>query len=121
MSLHTTDAEFLTLKEATTKALHLHSLLEELEAPQSAPTTLRIDNSATHDLAYNDTFSSIQFNVIVSIQWVREQVTKKNITLTLVPTTEQAADFLTKPLPRASHEKCCFLLGLHLKRTSDSH
>ena len=120
VSLHTIDAEFLTIKEATTQALHLRFLLEELEAPQSAPTTLRIDNSATYDLAYNDVFSKRMKHVIISIEFVREQVIKQSITLTLVPTTDQAADFLTKPLPRAAHEKCCSLLGMHLKRTSEA-
>ena len=36
------------------------------------------------------------------------------MTLELIRTTEQAADFLTKALPREQHETCCRKVGLHL-------
>ena len=36
------------------------------------------------------------------------------MTLELIRTTEQAADFLTKALPRDQHETCCRKVGLRL-------
>ena len=54
----------------------------------------------------------------VALQWVREMVKSNTLALKLIKTHEQAADFLTKPLPREQHETCCKLIGLYAGQQS---
>ncbi len=45
--------------------------------------------------------------------WLRDAVNDKMITPSFVPTTEQVADILTKPLPAAKVEYCRRMMGIY--------
>ncbi|GJP53886.1 hypothetical protein CLOM_g13006 [Closterium sp. NIES-68] len=48
----------------------------------------------------------------VKYHWVREQLEKQQFKFEFVRTEEQAADFLTKVLPRANFEYCKEKVGI---------
>lgn len=51
-------------------------------------------------------------HVDVKYHLVREKVCNKEVVLEYVPSEQQAADILTKPLPRGAFEKFRDVLGL---------
>jgi hypothetical protein len=61
-------------------------------------------------------------HIDVQHHFVRECVKNNSISLSYVPTTEMAADMLTKALPRDKHHHCVSLVGMHraLHTTSGS-
>ena len=117
-SLHTTDAEYMTFREAISQLVHLRSLLEDLDLPQKDATPLVVDCEPAFKVAIGENFSKIMKHINVAVQWVREKIRSKVVELQLVKTTQQGADFLTKGLPRHPHETYCKIVGIHLQRTS---
>ena len=113
-SLSTAEAELMAAKEAIAQATHLRALLEDVETPQRDATTIYIDSQAAYQASIGEGFSKRLKHVNVALQWVREMIINNTMTLELIRTTEQAADFLTKALPREQHETCCRKVGLHL-------
>ena len=90
----------------------MRALLEDLETPQRDATTIFIDSQAAYQASIGENFSKRLKHVNVALQWVREMILSNALTLELIRTNAQAADFLTKPLPREPHETCCKLVGL---------
>jgi hypothetical protein len=63
------------------------------------------DNQAANCLARGTRTSSRTRHIDLRKFWVRSQVAKGHIDVKYVSTTDQLADLLTKPLPRARHEE----------------
>jgi len=110
------EAELMAIKETSTQAIHLRALLTELGEKQPAPTTVHTDSKSAHDSLISENFSKRLKHVTVARQWIREQLAGQIVELQHVRTTEQPADFLTKPLPAAAFKTCCKLLGMKLPR-----
>ena len=86
-------------------------MLHELGHTQTEPTPIYVDNSAVVDLMKTEKRlgNSKHYN---RLAWLRHQVKEKIVELILISTTQQAADYLTKVLPRAQFEHCRDLSGL---------
>ena len=97
--------------------MHLRELLKDFESKQKAPTVLYGDNEASIKIANGEAFCKKLRHVNAAVQWVREELRNGVITLKLVKTDQQAADYLTKPLYKAHHATCCQLSGLNLVHT----
>jgi hypothetical protein len=113
-SLSTTEAEYMACKEATKQAIYLRGLLADFDTPQLAPTPILMDNEAAITVAKSESFSRKLRHVNASVQWVREQLKAKIVSLHFVRTDEQGADFLTKALGRMQHNHCCKLNGINV-------
>ena len=66
------------------------------------PTTLFVCNEGVIKLAWNPVFHERTKHVDVHCHYIRQLVEDKTIDLQYVPTTNQTADILTKPL---GHDK----------------
>ena len=70
------------------------------------------DNQSTIKLAENFVNSDRTKHIAVRMHFIRDQIENNLIKLKYIPTTDQIADVLTKPLGRIQHEKHTKSLGL---------
>ena len=89
----------MALSEAAKDALYFRKVLDELGALPDKATPLATDNKAARDLSYNPEHHKRTKHVERRHFFVRECVEDLKITVPLVKTTENLADFFTKPLP----------------------
>ena len=133
VALSTCEAEYIGQTQAAKEAIWLSGLLNELDTPGMptnigealvaygvaepayclAATVIYCDNQGAQALAKNPTNHSRMKHMDLQHHFVREKVAEGRIQLEHVPTAEQVADGLTKPLPRDAFEKFRNALGLH--------
>ena len=77
----------------------------ELGMPLQLPIPIYADNLQAIDLAKNPIAHSKAKHIDVLHYYQRDQVNKGRVELIYVPTEEQLADPLTKPIPRPAHHR----------------
>ena len=132
VALSTCEAEYMGQTQAAKEAIWLSRLLEQINpstptatkaliALGSSPsqpvyslaaTIIYCDNQGAVALAKNPTQHSRTKHIGIQQHFVREKVTTGEIELQYVPTAEQVADGLTKPLSRDKFESFRRALGL---------
>jgi hypothetical protein len=90
---------------AAQEAIHLRRLLESLGFKQEGPTIIYDDNQGAIAMTENPVMHKRSKHIDIRYHFVREAVARRDIKLTYVPTSEQAADLLTKPLPKATIQR----------------
>ena len=112
-ALSTAEAELISASAATQEATYLRQLLLELSVKQ--PQTLIFeDNEACIKIAENPITSQRTKHVKVKYFYVREAVQRGEVQLVKVKSEDNAADALTKSLPRegvAKHRKAVLTRG----------
>jgi len=91
-------AEIIATSEAK-EAKFYREFLNELGFKQTSPTKLLVDNTATIDLAYNPEFHNRTKHIDRRHFYVRELVEDHVIQVQYVNSSDNLADFFTKPLP----------------------
>ena len=99
IALSSCEAEIVALSEAAKDTLYFRKVLEELGTPSKSATALATDNKAARDLAYNPEHHKRTKHVERRHFFIRECVEDMKIAVPLVKTTDNLADFFTKPLP----------------------
>ena len=94
-----TEAEYMALFEAVKEAMWLKSLAKSINVIIAEPIVIYEDNSGCISIANNPTSHKRSKNIDVKYHFSREQIEKNVIKLKYMPTGEQVADALTKPLP----------------------
>jgi Reverse transcriptase (RNA-dependent DNA polymerase)/gag-polypeptide of LTR copia-type len=119
VALSTCEAEYLGQTQATKEAIFLRSLLQELR-PEEQPsaTIIYCDNQGAIALAKNPQFHARTKHIDIQHHFVREKVASGEVDLQYVPTEEQLADGLTKPLSKEKFFKFRALLGLEKRIAS---
>ena len=93
------ESEYHSLALAATEILWLQSLFDELGVPQlTAVPVIWCDNMGANLLASNPVFHARTKHIEVDIHFIREKIEAKQLEVRFVPTEEQVADVLTKPL-----------------------
>jgi Reverse transcriptase (RNA-dependent DNA polymerase) len=103
VALSTCEAEYVGQKNAAKEAIWLQRFLRQIDPNQDpglGATIIYGDNQGAIALAKNDQYHGRVKHVDTDIHFIRECVTDGRIDLRYVPTTEQVADGLTKPLCR---------------------
>ncbi|CAI7853342.1 unnamed protein product [Closterium sp. NIES-54] len=108
VALSSTEAEYMAVTQRAREAVWLRGLLTELALPQHEPTILHIDNTSAIALSKNPVYHGRTKHIDTQYHYIRELIKNKVVTPAYCSTTDQAADFLTKILPRH-----LFLLGRH--------
>jgi len=98
IALSSCEAEIVALSEAAKEAKYLSEFLEELGFGGTGPTSLATDNSGARDLSYNPEHHERVKHVDRRHFWVRELVETGLIAVPYVNTSDNLADFFTKPL-----------------------
>ncbi|GMI95461.1 cysteine-rich RLK (RECEPTOR-like protein kinase) 8 [Hibiscus trionum] len=105
VSRSTAEAEYRSVACATTELLWLESLLRELRVSLDGRSTLWCDNSSAVAVSANPVFHSKFKHVELDLFFVREQVAAGRLLVNEIPSSEQLADVLTKPLSASSFSR----------------
>jgi len=104
--LSTTEAEYVSLCDASKQARWFRNLLEEIGLDQSEwPTSVLGDNNGSIFLAHNKELNKRTKHIRVQVHYTRELVENNEINLFYVNTEDQVADTLTKALDGTKHHK----------------
>jgi hypothetical protein len=98
IALSSCEAEIVALSEAAKEAKFLSDFLDELGYGSDEATTLATDNSGARDLSYNPEHHERVKHVERRHFWVRELVEMGRLIVPYVNTSDNLADFFTKPL-----------------------
>jgi hypothetical protein len=98
VALSSTEAEYIAYGEAVQEILWLRQLLQEIQQPSGGPTILRCDNQSAIALATHDKHHQRTKHINVRHHFLRQHVQEGTIRMEWVPSQEQLADILTKPL-----------------------
>ena len=101
VSRSSTEAEYKALADGTAEILWIRALLSDLHFSSNPVTILWCDNLGATYLSINPIFHARTKHVEVDYHFVRDRVAKKEITVRFIPSQDQLADVLTKPLPHA--------------------
>ena len=104
----TCEAETYALSAAVSEAKWIRMFVRELLHQQGSPvihTVAHVDNTAAIAVSKNDVHHSRTKHIDLRHHHVREAVEKNMLRLEHVPSAEQLADILTKPLPRVAFER----------------
>jgi hypothetical protein len=119
VALSSTEAEYVGYTEAAKEAIWIRGLLIELDQRiplnrinnehnskwGQEPITIRVDNQGAIDLANNPKIHDRTKHIDIRHHFIREAIERRLINLFRIPTTEQTADILTKPLARTKFEE----------------
>lgn len=100
IALSTTEAEIVAASEAGKEIVWLTEILKSLIGRKIVPTLL-IDNAAALKLSQNPEMHRRTKHIHRRHFYVRELVSKNDICVDYVPSEDQLADMMTKPLERA--------------------
>jgi hypothetical protein len=86
--------------ETSTEVLWIRSLLRELnqETLCKSPTVINVDNQGAVSIAKRNDVSDRSKHINVKFHFVREQVAEGQVCFRYVPSDQNIADILTKPL-----------------------
>ena len=108
----TTEAEYIALHALSIEIEWLRNLFEEIQRPLLNSTLVYEDNYSVIKIATNTTNKRRSKNYNVKYHRIRELINTKVINVQHIPSEENIADLLTKPLPRFSTQKLRMLCGI---------
>ena len=114
VSQSTTEAEFVAASEAGKELKWMRNLLKELGFGVTGSSTLHLDNQSAIQVCKNPEHHGRMKHLDMKYFWIRDEVVRKVIEVVYVPTGDQLADILTKPLGRVLVQKFVGLLGLRV-------
>ncbi|XP_069148310.1 secreted RxLR effector protein 161-like [Solanum lycopersicum] len=100
VSLSSTEAEYRAIAVGVAEAMWLHHITDALGLPPFRPK-IYCDNESTICVTKNPVLHDRMKHVGSDCHFVREQVMAGTMSTHHVPSSEQLADLLTKPLPPA--------------------
>jgi hypothetical protein len=112
VSTSSVEAEYMACSYATKEALWLRSLLKLIGFEQTTSTAIRCDNMGAIVLTKDPSFHARTKHIDVAHHFIRERVARQEINFSHVPTKENSADILTKPLARPTFSYLLPKLGL---------
>lgn len=112
VALSSTESEYMALSEITKEAIWIRKFLSSLGYNLDTPAIIMEDNQGAIELAKNPVHHARTKHIDIRHHFVREKLLTSEIDLIYVPTNEQIADALTKPLVRDKFEKLCRQMGL---------
>jgi len=100
VALSSAEAEYMAASAAVQEAMHLRQLLSDLSLRQEGPTAIHEDNRGCIDMSANPVNFKRSKHIDIRYHYIRERVMSNDVKLTYIPTQDQLADLLTKPLPK---------------------
>ncbi len=97
----TTEAEYIAINAVTKEAVYIKALLEELGYYKQNKFPIYTDNNGALLLAKNPIFHERTKYIAVKYHYIRELIIKGIIDLNYIPSKDQKADGLIKPLDKA--------------------
>lgn len=104
LALSSTEAEYMALAACVQEGLWLQSMLRSLRQTFSLPFIIHADNTGALSLSSNPLNHPRTKHIDVRYHFLREHVTKGEFSPSWIPTRQNVADLLTKPLARVSFQ-----------------
>ncbi|CAI7783544.1 unnamed protein product [Closterium sp. NIES-53] len=120
IALSSAEAEYISLCSATKEGLYLCELLEEAKQAQLPSFSLFCDCQSAIRLANKNGFANRTKHIALRYFFVKDEIEKGRLELSYCPTSEMAADYLTKKLGKQKFEYCILLTGQSHVTSSDS-
>lgn len=99
VALSSTEAEYVSLSQATCEAIWIRNLLVELGIPMDKPVKIYEDNQSCIKISEEPREHKRMKHVDIRFHFIRECIQNKIIQPVYISTKEQVADILTKGLP----------------------
>ncbi|OMO82489.1 Reverse transcriptase, RNA-dependent DNA polymerase [Corchorus capsularis] len=96
-----TEAEYRAIANAAGESSWLQNILQELHVSTKQVPLILCDNVGATYVSMNLAFHSKMKHMSIDFHFVRDKVNTGQLTVRHVPTHDQLADLLTKPLPRS--------------------
>lgn len=112
VALSSTEAEYMAMASCVQDSIWLKQFVCELDKNFDGPVKLFCDNQSAISLAKCDGFRQRTKHIDIRHHYLREKVEDSTVVIEYVPTSEMAADNLTKAVPKAKHEFCSKEMGL---------
>ncbi|CAI7753752.1 unnamed protein product [Closterium sp. NIES-54] len=120
IALSSAEAEYIALCSATKEGLYLRELLEEVKLAELPNFTLFCDNQSAIRIANKSGFANRTKHIALRYFFVKDEIEKGRLKLSYCPTSEMAADYLTKKLRKSKFEYCMLLTGQSHVTCSDT-
>lgn len=114
VALSSTEAEYVSLSEASKEAMFLQGFLRELHFGELSEICIAGDNQGALFLAKNPIFHNRTKHIDLRHHFMRDAIKEGRVTVEYLPTELMPADVLTKPLPGPKHVSCSLALGVTL-------
>ncbi|CAI7827079.1 unnamed protein product [Closterium sp. NIES-54] len=111
IALSSAEAEYIALCSATKEGLYLRELLEEAKLAQLPSFSLFCNNQSAIRIANKNGFANRTKHIALRYFFVKDEIEKGRLELSHCPTSEMAADYLTKKLGKSKFEYCMLLTG----------
>ncbi|CAI7781871.1 unnamed protein product [Closterium sp. NIES-53] len=98
IALSSAESEYIALCSATKEGLYLRELLEEAKLAQLPSFSLFCDNQLAIRIANKNGFANKTKHIALRYFFVYDEIEKGRLELSYCPTSEMAADYLTKKL-----------------------
>lgn len=112
IALSSTEAEYMAITHAIQEGIWLCSSLNQALLPITTPTELRIDNTGAIALASKGSNHARSKHIDVKFHFIRLHIDSGVFVPSYIPTAENTADIMTKPLARLLFDRHCLGLGL---------
>ncbi|CAI7844100.1 unnamed protein product [Closterium sp. NIES-53] len=112
VSLSSAEAEFIAACAATREGLYLQELLDEEKFVTPNQFTLQCDNQSAITIANKPGFVNRTKHISLRYFFVKDAIDKGRMCLVYCPTSDMAADSLTKKLTRQKFYHCNQLSGI---------
>ncbi|CAI7760718.1 unnamed protein product [Closterium sp. NIES-54] len=104
IALSSAEAEYIALCSATKEGLYLCELLKEAKLAE-------LPNQSAIRIANKNGFANRTKHIALRYFFVKDEIEKGRLELSYCPTSEMAADYLTKKLGKQKFEYCMLLTG----------
>eukprot|EP00253_Pinus_taeda_P028633 PITA_28633 len=101
---YTAEAEYVAAASCCTQLLWMMQTLQDFQITCTPPISILCDNTSAINISKNPVMHSKTKHIPIKYHFLRKQVIEQKVKLEYVPSKEQVADILTKPLPRETFE-----------------
>ena len=104
IALSTAEEEYVAAASYCTQLLWMMQALQDFQITCTPPISILCDNTSAISISKTPVMHSKTKHIPIKYHFLREQVLEKKVKLEYVPSKEQVADILTKPLPKETFE-----------------